>query len=282
MRFSNRKVTALVIMGAFILNLCGCATPYNTHPEFKERHKSIRSAAIMPPEVDAYVLTFKGDKQRLHDVIPLMEKTTVEQIKEVLSEKGYEIKELDLSEESLERNPELRTSLFNVRKVFEKALADITKRKQRKFTYSVGSDVNIFADRADCDILVFVKEEGVKKSAGEVAKDVAKGAVLSAACLLVGAIYIPIPQLFATLVHIAIVDSNDGAILWYSNNSYNVNWNPENQTQIARLVKSLIKRFPDSVFKDEIEKGTVEELAEEIEQEKLVVPIVTDPLAVQQ
>ncbi|MBN1353639.1 MAG: hypothetical protein JW994_03090 [Candidatus Omnitrophica bacterium] len=276
-----RKVTVFIIGCAFIINTCGCATPYMAHPEFKERHKAIRSASIMPPEVDAYVLTFKGDKKRLHELVPIMEKTTFEEIEKALTSKGYEIKKLDLSEPVLKANPNLRTSLFNVRKLFVKSLEDIAKRKEKKFTYSLGPEVNVFADLTNSDILVFVKEEGVKKSSGEVAKDVAKGAVLSAACLLIGVIYVPIPQTCATIVHIAAVDSNDGAILWYINNSYNVNWNPENQNQMARLVKSLINYFPDSAFKEKKKKGTTQKIAGEIKEQKLVVPVATDPLAVQ-
>ncbi|UCD55122.1 MAG: hypothetical protein JSV93_06340 [Candidatus Omnitrophota bacterium] len=276
-----KKYLAVFLTVIIILNAGGCAVPYKTHPEFKQRHKNIRTVSLMPPEVDAYVLTFKGDKTRLHDLIPIMEKTTIEQLEQILTDKGYVLKKLDLSEENLEAKPDLRTSLFHVNELFKKALNDIAKRKQRKFTYTLGSEVNIFADLAGCDVLIFVKEEGVKKSTGEVVKDVVKGVVLSAACLLIGAIYVPIPQTVATVVHIAVVDSNDGAILWYINNSSNVNYNPENQKHIARLIKSMIKYFPDSAFKEK-KKGIAQKLAEEIEEKKSVVPIVTDPLAVQQ
>jgi len=282
MNFFLKKYFAVFLVIMIILNISGCAKPYMMHPEFKQRHKDIRSVSLMPPEVDAYVLTFKGDKKRLKDLIPVMEKTTLEQLEKILVDKGYEIKKLDLSEKTLAENPELRTSLFHANELFKKALNDISKRKQRKFTYTLGSEVNVFADLADCDILVFVKEEGIKKSAGEVAKDVAKGVVLTAVCLLVGVIYIPIPQTTATLVHIAIVDSNDGAILWYMNNSSNVNYNPENQKHISKLIKSMIKYFPDSAFKEKKKKGITQKLAEEIEEKKLAIPIITDPLAVQQ
>jgi len=282
MKLLLHKFSAVSLLICFVVSMSGCTTPYKMHPDFKERHKDIKSASIMPPEVDAYILTFKGDKNRLHDLIPIMEKTTIEQIETMLSEKGYEIKKMDLSKEALKSNPELRTSLFNARKLFEKALKDISKKRKRKFTYSVGSDVNAFADLNDCDVLIFVKEEGIKKSAGEIAKDVAKGVLLSAACLLIGAVYIPIPQVAATLVHIAIVDANDGDILWYTNNSYNVNWDPENQKHLQRLVKSLLKPFPDSAFKEEKkEKGLIEEIKVIEEKESLVVPVMSDPIAVQ-
>jgi len=252
-RFIKRSVSLLVVI-AFALNISGCATPYKMHPDFKERHKNIHSASMVKPDIEAYLLTFKGEKQRLHDLIPKMERTTTYMIEKILKEKGYEIKKLNLKEETLESNPDLRTTLFNVQKLFSKSLDDISKRKKKVFTYSIGSDVNILADEADCDVLVFVKEEAIKKSAGEIAKDVIKGVAITAAALLIGVVYVPIPQTAATLVHIAIVDSNDGAILWYTNNLNNINWDPENQSQLAQLLKQLLVPFPKSIYKKEPEK----------------------------
>lgn len=256
MRHSPNKLFTAALTIIFALSATGCAT-YKAHPDFKERHKNIKSASLMPPEVDAYVLTFKGEQKRLHDLIPIMEKTTIEELEKTLAEKGYEVKKLDLSEAVLQQNPDLRTSLFHVNEAFKKQLIDISKCRQKKFTYSLGSEVNVFAELADdCDILVFVKEEGIKKSAGEVAKDMTKALVLTAAFALIGGIYVPIPQFYATIVNIAIVDSNDGAILWYNaSNPNNSSVDPENQKYLGKLVKSLLNKFPDSAFKKEKSKN---------------------------
>ncbi len=243
-----KKVIAVAAAAGFIFNISGCAT-YQMHPEFKERHKSIKSYALMPLGIEAYVLSFRGDRKMLADLIPIMEKTTREQLEKIMSEKGYILKKLALSEYVLGKDQELRTALFHINEVFDKQLRDIQKRKKTKFTYDVGSDANIFADRADCDLLVFVKEEGVKKSAGEIVKDIARGAVLTAACLLVGAIYVPIPRAAVTIVQIAVIDGNDGAIIWYNTNITAPDVDPENQKGISNLIKSLIKPFPDSIFK---------------------------------
>lgn len=243
-----KKLVALIVVVAFSIGMSGCAT-YQVHPEFKERHKSIKSFSIMTPEVDAYILTFQGDKKILKDLIPIMGKTTVEELEKIMTVKGYEFKKLDLSDETLKNNPDLKTSLFHVNEIFKKSLEDIIKRKQSNFTYTLGSDVNAFANLASSDILIFIKEDGIKKSAGEIAKDVAKGLVVSAACLLIGAVYLPIPQTAATVVHFAVVDGNDGAILWYNNNACNANYDPENQKQLASVIKMLVNPFPDSAFK---------------------------------
>ncbi len=260
-----RRTLSLIVAVAFCVNVSGCATPYMTHPEFKERHLNMHSVSVMPPEVDAYVLTFQGDKKRLTDIIPMMEKTTLEQTKKSLTEKGYTLKELDLSEPVLEDQPELRTALFNARKLFNKAIEDIIKHRNKKFIYSIGAEANTFANISDSDVLIFVKEEGVKKSAGEIAKDVVKGCLITAACLLIGAIYIPIPDTCATIVHVAVVDSNDGSILWYTNNACNTKWDPANEKQMAQLITNLIKPFPDSVDKKVDKKSSKKKKTQKLE-----------------
>ncbi|GEM_PF-6682119 len=250
------RVVALAVIAVFALNISGCAT-YQVHPEFKERQKKIKSVAVMPPKVEAYILNFQGDKKMLSELVPVMAKTTMEQLEKVFSAKGYEINKLDLSEENLTKNPDLRTSLFHINELFEKQLQDIQKRKKSKFTYGVDAEANTFANLANSDVLIFTKEDGIKKSAGEVAKDVAKGLMITAACLLVGAIYIPVPQTAVTVVQVAVVDGNDGAILWYNNNIATPNYDPENQKQLTVLIKSLISPFPDSAFKTKDIKAQV-------------------------
>ncbi len=229
----------------YTVSISGCASSIKKHPEFKKRHQLIRSVAMIPPEVAAYKLTFKGDKVPMDElVLMVMELATTSELKSVFEKKGYDVKELDLSEGILQAEPELRAILFDVKKIFKTALEDIQRRKKKKFTYTLGPDVNVFADRADCDILVFVCEEGLKKSTGEIVKDVVKGALITAAAACIGVIYIPMPKTFATIIHITIVDANDGAILWYTNNRLNPNVDPESEKQLRGAIRRMLKRFP--------------------------------------
>ena len=244
MKACLRRVFALLLAVSLMISTSGCATAIKKHPEFTERHKSINSVAVMPPEITAYKLTFQGDKIPLHELIPVMEEITVSEIKAQFEKKGYNVNKLDLSESALETNPDLRTAMFNVRKMFNKALEDIQKGRQKKFTYSLGSDVNVLADMANCDALIFVVEEGVKKSAGEIAKDMAQGVLLSAAALLIGVIVIPIPKTAATIIHVAVVDANNGDILWYTNNKVSPDIDPENKGQLRSAVRGRVAGFP--------------------------------------
>lgn len=280
-----RKFLAVLVLVCFILNSAGCVKSYQIHPDFKQRHKEIFSASVMLPEVDVFMLTFKGDRKRMHELIPLIEESTVAELKSVLDAKGYIVRELDLSEDVLKADPDLRTALFNVQKVFLKRIDDISKQKKKEFRYSVGSEVNMLAEEANCDILIFVKEEGMKKSAGEIAKDMVKAALVTAAFALIGGIHIPTTQVSAMMVHIAVVDANDGEILWYTNNSLNTNWDPANQKQVKSLIRSLFKPFPASVNKGKAFEGPLLKQAEELPEKVSspagkVTPVMVKPAAI--
>jgi len=279
-----KKVCVIILIVSFSFNVSGCFKPFLVHPEFKERHKHIFSAAIMAPETDAYMLMFNGDQKRMPELLPTMERSTIINIENALREKGYIVKNLNLSERVLKNDPELRTTLFNVRTAFGKALDDIAKRRKKEFIYSVGSEVNIFADKANCDVLVFVKEVGIKKSAGEVTKEVVKEVLLTTACALIGVIRIPIPKVCATRLNIAIVDSNDGAILWYIDNKQNTAYDPQNKEHLFMLAKSLIKHFPEVANKGtekEVDLKQEIKLSEKLSPENIeVLPISVKPAGV--
>lgn len=247
-----KKIWVWGLLLVFVFDVSGCVKPYRIHPELKERQKDIFTAAVVDPEVEAYLLTFQGDQKRMHEVIPVMQNVTVDEINLTLEKKGYIVQRLDLTEENLNANPDLRSALFNSRKLFLKSINDINKRKKKKFTYSIGSDVNIFAEESDADMLIFVREDGVKKSSGEVMKDVVKNVLIAAAFAVVGGTYVGSSQSHATVVHIAAVDSNDGALLWYVNNASYNNYDPSNERHMKSLVKSLIKYLPESANKNKL------------------------------
>jgi len=252
-----KKICSVILVVVILSVTSGCAT-YQVHPEFKERQKKIHSISVMSPGIDAYVLTFQGDKKRLDDVADIMKTALVEEIEKIFAEKGYDIRKLDLSEEKLNANSDLKTAVFNINRLLDKSLSDIKQFKQPKFTYSLGSDVNTFGDISKSDVLIFVRGEGIELSTGEMAKEVTKALVLGVAAAFTGIMIMPCVAAGA-YVQVVIVDATDGAILWYNDNLYAKNggtqYYPRNKDSIKRLIKSLICAFPDDVRKSTATKG---------------------------
>jgi hypothetical protein len=242
---ANHRLLCKFLIVVFIISSSGCAS-YRVHPEFKERHKNIRSVAVMPPDIEVYKLTFKGDKEPMYEVIAVATKQSKDEIEKIFNDKGYQVQELNLSEEKLKDEPDLRSALFNIRELYKKTLGDIAKRKQKKFTYSLGSDINQFADLANSDILVMMKAEGFKKTGGEIAKDIIKSTLIFAATL--GSVFVHYTP-SAAVIYLAVIDGNTGDILWFNNNQANPNIDMAKEKHIRVTLKRLLKAFPDSAYK---------------------------------
>ena len=233
----------VVTLGLWVcFSTTGCAT-YQVHPEFKDRQKSFKTLACIPPDVEVYRLTFAGDKESMYDLCPLVAKYTTDELKRVFEEKGYTMQSLDLSESTLAQQPELRTSLHTVQELYKKTLEDIAKRRQKKFTYTIGPEINPFADRAQTDALLLVKWVAYKKTGGEIAKDIAKSILIAAATL--GNV-VPVFNFSEGLTQLAVVDGSTGDILWYHHNFGRTAVNVSEENQVKRAIREVIGPFPIS------------------------------------
>jgi len=244
-----KKSISVILIIFFIISISGCAT-YRMHPDFKERHKNIRYVSVMPPKVEIYKLTFKGDKEMMFELLDPAVQTSIEEIKKVFIDKGYTIQELDLSESMLRKDNELKEAVFSINTIFEKTLHDIAKRKRKKFTYELGPEVNIFADMSNADVLIFTREEGYKKTGGEITKDVLKSALIFTATL--GAV-LPIYPASYCLVQSIVVDANSGKVLWYNDNRTNTWGDLGKEPEIRNVIRRVLKGFP-KIAKEAIDK----------------------------
>jgi len=252
-----KSIVAMLVICCLVLSSSGCAT-YRVHPEFEERHKKIHSVSIMKPEAEIYQVSFRGEKKLLTELMATLSQESVKEIKSVLEAKGYEVRELDLSEDVLKLDPSLRNAYFNVTKLFKKTIEDIKAGKKKQFTYDIGTEVNIFADRSGADVLIFTQESGFKKTAGEIAKEVTKTLLIAVATL--GNIVVR-SQYYATVIQLAVVDSNTGEILWYNTNESQCEVDPADMKFIKRHIDMILKPFPDSVFKKKEMKASGKEQA---------------------
>lgn len=247
----NRSIRFVFLGLLFSLGASGCAT-YRVHPDFKERQKSLKTMACLPPDVEVHKITFTGTKEPMHDLYPLVAKYTTDELKRILEEKGYTMQSLDLSEPALAQEPELRTNLHTIQELYKKTLENIAKRRQKKFTYTIGSEINPLADRAQADALLLVKWVAYKKTGGEIAKDIAKTILIAAATL--GNV-VPVFNFSEGLIQLAVVDGSTGDVLWYHTNFGNTAVNVSEEDQVKKAVKQLIRPFPISTALAEEKKA---------------------------
>lgn len=243
MRLRRCALTLIGITGLVVTT--GCAAGLR-HPDFTTRHPQIHSIAVMPPEVKVYKVTFQGDEMMYEVLSPIAQQAT-EELERALAKRGYEIRPLDLSEEVLKTQPELQSSLHTVRTLFNEHLEDDEQRwfrTMRKFTYSVGSEINVFADAADSDALVMMRCTGYKKTGGEIAKDIAQ-TLLIAVATLGNAFVMESPSI--TIIQLAVIDGDTGDLLWYIDNGQDAGFDIARSKTFRKSVRNLMSKFPKAI-----------------------------------
>jgi len=234
----------LILFASLLIS--GCAS-YRIHPEFKERHPKILSMAVLPADFEVYRLSFKGDKDPMHDVTARANGVMADELSREIEKKGYKLQPMDFSEQALSQRPEVRSAWHTVKELHAKALSDFLKGRQKKFTYTLGPDVNRLADHAQCDALVLVKGEGVKKTGGEIAREVFFH-------ILFGTGVMPSD----TTLWVSFIDGSTGDLLWLNTNVSNRimrDTDPDDSIKIRQLIQQLIRPFPKSAPLEAEEKA---------------------------
>jgi hypothetical protein len=230
----------------FVASGCASLGPPR-HPEFKTLHSQIRSVAVLPPSVEVYKFTFKGEREMIYDLLPGLRQQAAAELEQVLAKRGYQVQPLDLSEQALNDDPELKRTLHTIQELFEKRIEEYSKKwfpTAHEFRYSVGSDINVFADRAKSDALVFVRCQGIKKSGGEIAKDFAKTLLLAVATLGNAVVYY-YPSV--TVVQMGVIDGDTGELLWYHQNFGQGNFDIAREKRFRKELRAMISKFPKAV-----------------------------------
>lgn len=241
---ARTPVHSLTFVLVLLLGATGCATTVRVHPTFTERHATIRVIAAMPPAVTIYRVTFTGDQELMPELIPPAVSTIIETAEGALTQKGYTVPHLDPNDSALTQNAELQAAMFNVQQVFGKRLEEMARRRfPRNEVYSLGPEVNRFADMSRSDVLLFAHCEGLKKSGGEITKDIAKTLLIGIATL---GHFVPMYPTSATALQLAMVDGDTGDILWYHSTLLNgtAQCDVANRRQLAAIVKGLLAPFP--------------------------------------
>lgn len=210
----RRPLLQVLLSTVAVMASSGCASwGPPRHPDFKNRHAQLQALAILPPHIEAYRITFTGSNEMLYDLLPQASHWAVEELEATLAKRGYAMTPLEADDQRFSDRPELKASLHTIQGLFDKRMEEYQQRWLKgRFVYSVGSEVNVFADLADADALVLLRCLGIRKSAGEMTKDFMKSVLIGVASL--GSVMM-IPYQAATVIQLAVIDGNTGDILWY-------------------------------------------------------------------
>lgn len=156
-----------------ILAVSGCTT-IKKHPDFEQRHKSLKDVAIVMPDTDAFEVTFNADDQPLPETRDLIQGVSMDKLQDIFVQKGYEVKPVVYTVSDLDSDPGLRDAVFNLNEMYRRAILDIQKNKQKTFTYDISSSANYFADKHQVNALVLTRQVAKQLSDGVITAQTAQ------------------------------------------------------------------------------------------------------------
>jgi hypothetical protein len=206
----------LVSVGLLLVACSGCSSTMRKAPDFEERRARIESVAVMPADVEVLEHAFKGSGKRLREDEEIVRLNLVSMAARVLSEQGVDARKANLDEPALKEKPELRFKLTQIQEAFAREMGEAyekeTMRRSKAFQsrHSLGSDVNVFSDRAQVDGLLFVRVKGVRESEGQRKFGLFLDTLIG---VTTGAWPDPASG-EAAVVQIGLVDGTTGDVLW--------------------------------------------------------------------
>jgi hypothetical protein len=220
---------------------CTPTTSIRKHPQFADRRAKISSVAVVPPEVEVIRVVFKGDNEPLPEEASRISARLPDLIAAELRRRGFTVKDACLDEQHFGTEPDLRFQTTQAQQAFTTASGQMyrtvamKKPEAENFQSTLGPGVNPLADHADVDALIFVKMGGFKKSAGEVAKNVAVTILFA----VTGAIVAQPTQ--GAGMRIALVDGATGDVLWANVAGTTGDFEGAG---LEKMIKGVFKEFP--------------------------------------
>lgn len=207
------KIVYVIIL-SFLLSSCSTTVRMSTN--FKEKRKTMVAYVQMPCEADIELRKVNGANERLYEMENNSCYTIRSTVSVELAKKGFErVAFIDIDTSTL--NDDLKFKYNSIQEDIDRAITEMYTRPKQSYSKayhinsSIGKDVNFFADYYKADLLVFSKMIGFKNSPGENIMNAGKSVLIGVFTL---GNFIPIFDSEGGLIYIAIVDGNNGEILW--------------------------------------------------------------------
>ena len=222
------KINIQMAVFLFLCLLPGAATAQYAHQDLRSRKKVITNIVILPPAATLVKSGMKGQEPLVEEAKTL-EGELSSVVTEILSSKGFNVKQNAFTSEALEQNPKLEYAISDLQTRYNQVEVLLKKKPQdvRKGRFTLGDEVTNFTPDSSADALVFVRANGVMPTAG-----------MKTFVVLSGIGY---TRNYAKL-GISVVDAQDGAILYFANPSISGNFvgNPESMRNgIANSLKEF-------------------------------------------
>jgi hypothetical protein len=235
-------VTAVLALGL----ATGCATTVKQHPEFNDRHSKMQKLAVYPPDVKAIEVTFNTGQKPLPALIEALKTASTKTLQEEFKAKGYEIETIAITQDQIDKDPALKEAVYQLSTLYQKAIADMQKNTKKEFTYSVESAANYFTNSNKANAIIMTREVVLQQSSGLWGAQCASRVAAVTTQILFGVSAVNVQSHFQNMVEVAIVDADQGDILWYNLKEVKDDYaDPSHAETIPNIIKDVVKPFPN-------------------------------------
>ena len=217
-----------LLFSALALLVGGCATLPKTSADFVEVTKRMDVIAVMPP---AFNLTQAGafTGESVTELNHLIENELLTAAGSLVAESRYKQATFDVGDAALAQDAELRTALFEQNQAMKDVFRALAKSREKTINIPYPANVDLIADRAGAEYLLFLSGSGYFSTTG--AK--VKGMILAG---LTGASSYTSGSMLAGV----LVDAKTGKVVWY-NEAERLNYDPRKPSQLMMTAQMLTK-----------------------------------------
>lgn len=250
MRLTLKKM--LVVFTLLVVT--GCAqTTVRHHQDFESVARNVQSVVLLPAQVEIEQINFDGDNTPLDEKSTLI-RTQIEEIARVkLKNESLDVIDFDFAK-AIEEDEEFAYAITQAKEAWEAAKAElyekglVSEKEKANFQASLGSALNIIADKTGADSALLIQYSGYEKSSGMIAKDVASSVLVGV--LTLGAV-VPIQATEGAFIDVALVDANSGKVIWANRKG--------GATADATPAQIVFGELPDLTWKSELTNQPVSE-----------------------
>ena len=231
----------VMLAAGILIALHGC-TPQtateNQDLEFKSRSAAIKAVIVIGPDVQIVRRETGGQEVKLTDYNMRVSAELVELIANAFSQRGFEAKGGPLTES-------IRLPVVSAydELAYRQSISDLHPALGDR--HSLGSGIGLIAKQTGADALVFIKFQGLTRSSGSVASEIAKKAAIVA--FSAGLIQPEKAPAGSTLLDVAFVDGKTGHVLWENRDKEVWGWGTRptfNREELSDMTTKVFANFP--------------------------------------
>jgi hypothetical protein len=219
----------------FLILLTSCTSSVWVHRDFDSTRHNLQTIAVMPPQIE-YSERMAGSTESKPEYNSKVSKYTQAALNEALKEAGYVTKPLRLSDSTSTNIQDSTPCLIHSQKKAYSICDSIGRLKIKKETYKMNSEIDVLAERANANYLLFCRGKAFSTSEGREIVDAIFTGIKTGALRT----FSPGPQREGLSLELLLVDANRAEAIWYNGNLDPKGLDPFSVSDIMSLCESLL------------------------------------------